>query len=166
MPGDHGPMDRAQEPSDALVKGPRSGRAVGMVPRGAVDSRRCRATNSKGEPCKKWAIVGGTVCDTHGGSSPQVRAAAMTRIQQFAPRALVLLEEIAADPGQPASARVRALVDLLDRGGYKVPEEHVLIAASAPRADLDEAIATALAQRGLLGGQAADEDPSDPEPEA
>jgi hypothetical protein len=39
-------------------------------------ARRCRANRTNGEPCKAYAIVGGTVCMAHGGSAPQVRSAA------------------------------------------------------------------------------------------
>lgn len=31
--------------------------------------RQCVATNSKGEPCRHWAIAGTTVCKFHGGSA-------------------------------------------------------------------------------------------------
>lgn len=39
-------------------------------------ARRCSARRTNGEPCRAYAIVGGTVCRTHGGSAPQVRRAA------------------------------------------------------------------------------------------
>lgn len=43
------------------------------------DIPRCTATNSAGQPCRNRPIRGGTVCSTHGGSAPQVRAAAAAR---------------------------------------------------------------------------------------
>ena len=44
------------------------------------ESRRCTATSSRsGERCRKAAILGGTVCGTHGGRAPQVRSAANIR---------------------------------------------------------------------------------------
>lgn len=43
-------------------------------------ARRCTARRSDGEPCRGWAIVGGTVCRAHGGAAPQVRAAARRRL--------------------------------------------------------------------------------------
>lgn len=36
-------------------------------------ARRCHARRSDGEPCRAWAIIGGTVCRAHGGGSPQAR---------------------------------------------------------------------------------------------
>ncbi len=41
--------------------------------------RKCKAKTSAGAPCQKWAIAGGMVCGTHGGSAPQVAAAAAVR---------------------------------------------------------------------------------------
>jgi hypothetical protein len=45
------------------------------------DPRRCHARKSNGEPCSKWAIKGCTVCGSHGGKAPQVRAAAEQRMK-------------------------------------------------------------------------------------
>lgn len=42
--------------------------------------RTCTATKSNGEPCKRWAIAGGSVCATHGGSIGRVKAAAERRL--------------------------------------------------------------------------------------
>lgn len=41
---------------------------------------QCTAKTSSGEPCKKRPIHGGTVCATHGGSTPQVRQKARVRL--------------------------------------------------------------------------------------
>jgi hypothetical protein len=43
----------------------------------------CTASRTDGTPCKKQAIHGGTVCDTHGGSAPQVRKAANRRLAEL-----------------------------------------------------------------------------------
>lgn len=44
-------------------------------------SRRCTATSSRtGERCKRQAILGGTVCASHGGRAPQVQRAAARRL--------------------------------------------------------------------------------------
>ena len=43
--------------------------------------RQCRAKSSRtGKPCKKGAILGGTVCTTHGGRAPQVKRKAAERL--------------------------------------------------------------------------------------
>lgn len=45
------------------------------------DARRCRAKcNATGQQCRKAAILGGTVCQKHGGGAPQVKAAARERL--------------------------------------------------------------------------------------
>jgi hypothetical protein len=57
-------------------------------------ARRCTARRSTdGQPCRAWAIVGGTVCRSHGGSAPQVLLAAgqeqvMARARAFVRREL------------------------------------------------------------------------------
>lgn len=42
---------------------------------------QCTATNRQGTQCKLPAIPGGTVCRRHGGSAPNVKAAAERRLQ-------------------------------------------------------------------------------------
>ncbi|MCK9628495.1 MAG: hypothetical protein M0R37_07885 [Bacteroidales bacterium] len=55
-------------------------------------SQRCTAHSSRtGAPCKHYAIKGGTVCRTHGGAAPQVKAKAEERIALAAQDALQLL---------------------------------------------------------------------------
>lgn len=41
--------------------------------------RRCVARTSSGNPCRRAPIRGGTVCPSHGGRAPQVKAAAERR---------------------------------------------------------------------------------------
>jgi len=43
---------------------------------------KCSAHRSDGNACGAWAIVGGTVCTAHGGSAPEVRAAARRRVAE------------------------------------------------------------------------------------
>lgn len=51
---------------------------------------QCTAnTSGSGNRCKKGAIKGGTVCATHGGSAPQVKAAAQRRYALSEARGLV-----------------------------------------------------------------------------
>lgn len=40
---------------------------------------KCEARRSNGEPCRNWAVKGARVCRNHGGSAPQVKAAAARR---------------------------------------------------------------------------------------
>lgn len=46
------------------------------------DKPKCSAKRSNGEPCTKWPVGGQKVCNTHGGSSPQAKAAAERRITE------------------------------------------------------------------------------------
>lgn len=55
---------------------------------------RCTAHRKNGEPCKRPPIRGGTVCASHGGSAPAVRAAAERRLTDQ--RARSLAQELAA----------------------------------------------------------------------
>lgn len=41
---------------------------------------KCRGTRTDGEPCTRWAIIGGDVCPKHGAGAPQVKAAAARRL--------------------------------------------------------------------------------------
>ena len=53
-------------------------------------ARRCSARRSSdGQPCRAFAIIGGTVCSAHGGSAPAVRWAAFWRDEQERMRAFV-----------------------------------------------------------------------------
>jgi hypothetical protein len=47
---------------------------------------KCTGTCRDGRPCGKWPIRGGTVCKTHGGSAPQVRAKAAQNLAAQAAR--------------------------------------------------------------------------------
>jgi hypothetical protein len=44
------------------------------------DPEKCTGHNGAGQPCRNRPIRGGSVCSTHGGSAPQVRAAADQRL--------------------------------------------------------------------------------------
>jgi len=41
---------------------------------------KCSGHRTNGDPCKAYAINGGTVCTAHGGSAPQVKAAAALNV--------------------------------------------------------------------------------------
>ena len=95
------------------------------------DDRRCRARSTRsGDRCRKAAILGGTVCATHGGSAPQVRAKANERLRALQPAAVIRLQEaldaiqrqldrhgLVADVGPDHAIRVRAAKEILDRTG-------------------------------------------------
>lgn len=91
------------------------------MPRNTYGSRRCRAHRQGGEPCGQWAIRGGTVCITHGGLAPQVKAKAEERLQALVHPAITGLAEL-INNADSDSVRLSAIRDLLDRTGYKPTE--------------------------------------------
>lgn len=93
-----------------------------------LPSTQCSATTrggaNAGQRCRRMAITGASVCYTHGGQLPSVRAAAerlvseaRLRLIAAAPGAADILDEIAQDPTATHSARVRAATEILARAG-------------------------------------------------
>jgi hypothetical protein len=119
----------------------------------AVPPKLCKAHSSQtGERCKRYAIVGGDVCPTHGGSAPQVREAARKRILRLVDDALTGMAALAGIGGSGLGAeseavRQRALADLLDRAGLKATDKLEVTQESVTNEALDEAIARALEDR-------------------
>lgn len=51
-------------------------------PRATVAKNRCTAKSSRtGQQCKKAAVLGTHVCRSHGAAAPQVKAAALRRLE-------------------------------------------------------------------------------------
>ena len=100
------------------------------------DSRRCTAHKKDGNRCKKAAILGGTVCGTHGGSAPQVRNKARQRIMDAADPAAARMVELMASLDERIS--LAASRDLLDRAGHKAPTEISILSDEALLAALEE----------------------------
>jgi hypothetical protein len=68
------------------------------------DSRRCRAkSKATGKRCRKAAILGGTVCQKHGGGAPQVKAKAAERL---------LADEAVRESGLAARDSERVLAEI------------------------------------------------------
>lgn len=81
--------------------------------------RRCIAKKANSdERCKRAAIKGGTVCTTHGGSSPVVRKAANDRLLALVEPALAALGKVLRDKHADDSVKVRAAIAILDRTGH------------------------------------------------
>ena len=79
-----------------------------------MEDRRCTAKSKRsGERCKRSAILGGTVCTSHGGRTPVVKAAAERRLamrkasEQFA----ALGRDPDAEPVDPAEALLRLVTN-------------------------------------------------------
>lgn len=102
-----------------------------------LPARPCRAKRSNGEPCKKPAIKGGTVCQTHGGSAPQVRKKAALRLLELVDPAIAVLarEMVQADK---SADRQRAANSVLDRAG--VPRTATVIDGESAKSLLVERI--------------------------
>jgi hypothetical protein len=135
---------------------PRSPDPRELIPTAVLPPVICQAHTSSGRPCKKYAIVGGFVCATHGGSAPQVRAAANRRLLALAPRAVQVLADL-MEQAESEPVRARAAIDLLDRVlGRAVTPIDVTTPdaedASEGPSSLDLAIARALEIRGLGPG--------------
>jgi hypothetical protein len=81
-------------------------------------ARRCRARSSRtGEPCRSYAVVGGTVCTAHGGSSARVRVAAAQRHErELVERAMLRAEQRhARELNEWIDARVETAADRLGK---------------------------------------------------
>lgn len=86
------------------------------------DPRRCRAHKSNGEPCQKFPRHGAEVCDTHGGSTPQVKAAASVRVTEGK-----LREKVGRLKVEPVTHPMRDLQMLAGKAKawMEVCEEHI-----------------------------------------
>lgn len=86
------------------------------------DPKRCRAHRSNGEPCKRPPIRGGTVCSSHGGRAPAVRAAAGRRLaEQEATREVVRLTDARGPLSLPDVYR-----EMLSTAGDAVAWQNIL----------------------------------------
>ena len=89
------------------------------------DNRRCTADTRAGPRCQKAAIRGGTVCRSHGGHLPQVKAAAQKRVVLAEARRMVARDESNAEP-------IEHLVDSLKLASAQVDVWGAIVA------DLDD----------------------------
>lgn len=84
------------------------------------EARHCKAIKKTGEPCKKYAIKGGLVCTTHGGSAPQVRAAANKRLLAMVEPSLIRLADLVQQSEHMPTA-LGAIRTVLERAGTVTP---------------------------------------------
>ena len=85
--------------------------------------RRCTAKSGRtGHPCKRWAILGGSVCPTHGGSAPQVKASAMERLRALQGPAVDTMDYLMQQRSTFPSTAYAAARDVLDRTEGKATE--------------------------------------------
>lgn len=79
----------------------------------------CTAHRTDGAPCKGQALTGAKVCRVHGGSAPQVVAAAKRRIDAAADGVAFRLLTIALSKSKKTKTSdvIAACRDLLNRAG-------------------------------------------------
>ncbi len=85
--------------------------------------KRCKATNRRGEQCRKFAINGSSVCRTHGGATRHVKNKARVRIEMAANRLVGKELEIAFDDNRPPAVQLDAIKDSLNRAGIVKPTQ-------------------------------------------
>ena len=90
------------------------------------DAPQCQAHTTAGVPCRNPAIRGATVCRSHGGSAPQVKAAARRRLLEAVDPVVARLVHIALNDDDPKTALV-AIRDVLDRVGVAEPKQVEII---------------------------------------
>jgi hypothetical protein len=76
------------------------------------------------------AARGATVCRVHGGSAPQVKAAAKRRLEQAADALVQRLLGFALDGQAPDAVALTAIRDALDRAGISV--KHLVEVGAEP----------------------------------
>jgi hypothetical protein len=87
------------------------------------DAPRCSAHSKRtGLPCTNPAIKGAVVCRMHGGSAPQVKAAALERLKALQPKAISVLESL-LDRQEFPTVQMAAVRDVLDRTEGKAAEQ-------------------------------------------
>jgi hypothetical protein len=92
----------------------------------ANPERRCVGKNADGQQCRKFAIMGSTVCKSHGGATEHIKSAARIRVENAQHKLIGKLIDFAYDDTKPPDVQLRAIRDALDRGGLKPPAEVVL----------------------------------------
>lgn len=109
----------------------------------------CTARRRNGQPCMNYAIKGSNVCRLHGGSAPQVRAAAQVRLLMASDNLMASLLKIANDETIPVQIRLAAIRDGLDRAnivgtqqislelGMPAWEQRLLESGAVTRVEID-----------------------------
>lgn len=106
--------------------------------------RRCTAHRRNGDRCRKWAIKGGTVCPTHGGSAKHVRNAARVRLQNAADRLAKELLRMATNDKVSDAVKLKAITEALDRGGLTTKTNLDIEIGSRPIDAIFDNVATQL----------------------
>ena len=124
---------------------------------------RCTAkSKSTGKQCRNLPIVGGTVCISHGGSIPAVKAAAQRRMIALIDPAMDTLYR-ALYECEEWSQKVRAALGILDRAGMGVGST---LTIDTEKSDLSQlSLAELQARARQVAERFADYEDVKPEPE-
>jgi hypothetical protein len=87
-----------------------------------VEKRQCTATNRRGARCKKPPILGGFVCEMHGGGAPQVRQKANERLAALVVPAVARLGQLVRQRKNDGVA-LGAVREVLERSGVGVSDK-------------------------------------------
>ena len=120
-------MTEPTKPSNVIVLMPKDGKPSAPLdapthgsdaePEEKPITRQCTARSSQtGKRCRRHAIKGGTVCATHGGSSPSVKNRARLRLAALVDPAITTLAR-EMTTAQNSNDRQRAANSILDRAG-------------------------------------------------
>lgn len=114
MPDDGAEEDLIGSSVEPYVRNPRGGSPEGD------DPRRCTGhlSDGSGERCRRWAIEGGNVCPTHGGSRQSVKRTAQLRLLDLVPAATKKHKEILDNPVDQRVA-LKAIEMVYDRTGLE-----------------------------------------------
>lgn len=94
---------------------------------------QCTARGKRsGDRCKRPAMLGANVCRSHGGASPQARAAAKRRLEEAAAVLVQRLLNLALDGDAPDSVALQAINSALNRAGMSAKHSDQLDVAAQP----------------------------------
>jgi hypothetical protein len=82
--------------------------------------RCCTAKRTDGEPCRRYAVKGSTVCRVHGGAAKQTVNKARIRLQNASFQMAQQLLNMATDENVSDAVKLKAITEALDRGGLAV----------------------------------------------
>jgi hypothetical protein len=92
-----------------------------------LSNTTCTARRSNGSPCRAPRVSGATVCQAHGGSAPQVIAAARRRLLSLVDPALGVLARAVrvrtSKRWEPLPTEIAAAREVLDRAGIRAGRE-------------------------------------------
>lgn len=128
-----------------------------------IPSVRCTTVKKDGHQCPNWALRGATVCVSHGGRLPSVKAhadatveAARMRLIDMSDSAVDVLKDLITTVGTADAIRLKAATEVLDRSGVRggveinMEVEHTVKAESVVADRFAEIVARKKAEQEVL----------------